>query len=362
YDGLPRPSNLEILGKRRPWKAIVRQNIGLETASKKLCSVILLLALVAAPCSNASGWNETGHWLIACIAYDSMSAELRSELVKTIRSHERFQQDFLEAMPRSVRAADKATEDKWIFLRAAVWPDVARGFDDDGKRRFHRSRWHYVNRPVFLSAADRVLLAGAGDQALSLPADYDEHDLNVAQAFERSVAIFRDRRNSPRQRAIHLCWILHLAGDMHQPLHAGSLFTPGRFRESDRGGNLIPVGPEQSLHGLWDGLLGKDKTTQEVSAAAFRLAHDARRQRCVRAASRELDWKKWLAESQRLADENVYNDAIRDTVSQFERKRDDSLPLIKLSDDYLANARRLAKNQVLLGGLRLKGVLEQADD
>jgi hypothetical protein len=30
YDGLPRPSNLEILEKRRPWKAIVQ---GFETAS-----------------------------------------------------------------------------------------------------------------------------------------------------------------------------------------------------------------------------------------------------------------------------------------------------------------------------------------
>ena len=33
YDGLPRPSILEILGKRRPWKAIVRQNIGFEMRS-----------------------------------------------------------------------------------------------------------------------------------------------------------------------------------------------------------------------------------------------------------------------------------------------------------------------------------------
>ncbi|MDP7018260.1 MAG: hypothetical protein QGG36_20815, partial [Pirellulaceae bacterium] len=48
YDGLPRPSILEILGKRRPWKApwkaIVRQDIGFEMRSKQVvqkCHVLL---------------------------------------------------------------------------------------------------------------------------------------------------------------------------------------------------------------------------------------------------------------------------------------------------------------------------------
>ena len=55
------------------------------------------------------------------------------------------------------------------------------------------------------------------------------------------------------------CWLFHLVGDVHQPLHTVSLFKT-KYPDGDRGGNLVFVRAKRSgaildLHQLWDGLL-----------------------------------------------------------------------------------------------------------
>jgi nuclease S1 len=77
-------------------------------------------------------------------------------------------------------------------------------------------------------------------------------------------AILADRRASLSKRAVALAWVIHLVGDMHQPLHAG--------KAENRGGNLtciawlgepsrlVTVNGEtrcsgENLHALWDGTI-----------------------------------------------------------------------------------------------------------
>ena len=62
------------------------------------------------------------------------------------------------------------------------------------------------------------------------------------------------RRITPspiRRRATALKWVVHLVGDLHQPLHAGE--------HADSGGNDVKLsfdGRPTNLHSLWDsGLL-----------------------------------------------------------------------------------------------------------
>jgi hypothetical protein len=70
---------------------------------------------------------------------------------------------------------------------------------------------------------------------------------------------------SPELKAIGLAWILHLVGDIHQPLHASGRISP-RDPWGDDGGNTFrleianPGAPpasqfRRSLHSVWDGII-----------------------------------------------------------------------------------------------------------
>jgi hypothetical protein len=129
-------------------------------------------------------------------------------------------------------------------------------------------------------------------------------------------------------RAVALCWLLHMTGDIHQPLHCASLFTQKLFPSGDLGGNAIGFrfGPKKEphrLHTFWDGLLGvtsqgelgEIKDTPEYAEEAYKLA-SLKAQALTRALPRsgldELkkrrEFKDWAAESHELARKVAYAD------------------------------------------------------
>src|ERR1700733_8864378 len=74
------------------------------------------------------------------------------------------------------------------------------------------------------------------------------------------------------ERAIALCWVEHLVGDIHQPLHAGEAFTE-KHPTGDLGGNALAVNTPSgvyNLHSVWDELLG---TNNDFAVVSF-IAHD----------------------------------------------------------------------------------------
>ena len=69
-------------------------------------------------------------------------------------------------------------------------------------------------------------------------------------------------------QAYDLAWLLHLVGDIHQPLHAVARFTT-QHPAGDRGGNDFKIqGTPDNLHSLWDDLLGSGENTQSVLTLA----------------------------------------------------------------------------------------------
>ena len=86
----------------------------------------------------------------------------------------------------------------------------------------------------------------------------------------------QDPRTPIETKALHLSWILHQAGDVHQPLHTVARFSKA-LPEGDRGGNEVRFpnprargGREGNLHAYWDDLLG----TESSPAAIGRLAEE----------------------------------------------------------------------------------------
>src|SRR5437867_3185221 len=86
----------------------------------------------------------------------------------------------------------------------------------------------------------------------------------------RCSSTLRHGTTAPKAlKAYDLAWMLHLVGDVHQPLHManqyGSMFQ-SPAQGNDAGGNGIPVqyAGYHELHGFWDGAPGDSKNLAKV--------------------------------------------------------------------------------------------------
>ena len=152
-----------------------------------------------------------------------------------------------------------------------------------------------------------------------------------------------DDNAEPAQRAVALCWVLHLMGDIHQPLHSGSLYSAELFATGDRGGNAIRVG-ESNLHSVWDrAMRGADKQSRSLLYAA----------KYEDLSGRESDWTLWLAESREFLVPSVYNDSLLAAIASADSSGAERLPNQLLSDGYVNEMISIASDRLGLAGLRL---------
>ncbi|TKD55688.1 S1/P1 nuclease [Flavobacterium sp. ASW18X] len=91
--------------------------------------------------------------------------------------------------------------------------------------------WHYVNYPLDVHYHDA-----------------EKSDLgDVYTAIEKCKRVLLDNNATEADKVFHLKFLVHLVGDMHQPMHAG--------RAADKGGNDIQVrwfNEGSNLHKVWD--------------------------------------------------------------------------------------------------------------
>ena len=98
-------------------------------------------------------------------------------------------------------------------------------------------------------------------------------------------------------KSYDLTWLLHLVGDIHQPLHAATRVTAAQFY-GDNGGNSVRICQDTlcnattNLHSVWDGVLSSQVDVASAIAAARQLptargvacgAHSTRRSGCRKA-------------------------------------------------------------------------------
>src|SRR5207253_9073550 len=176
-------------------------------------------------------------------------------------------------------------------------------------KEYDRPKWHYINLPLFLDASDRNALAGKSPVNLSAeyPTSIDNHNYNAIQAIAWSRSMIASKAD-PGVKAIAYCWLIHLVGDIHQPLHSTALFSADRFRKGDEGGNQIPLAKGKNLHSLWDGLLGKQYYMRNVDKAVKELSDKSRFGDVWESAGKETDSRKWADESHALCASFVYDD------------------------------------------------------
>ncbi|HEY0303383.1 MAG TPA: S1/P1 nuclease, partial [Longimicrobiales bacterium] len=143
-------------------------------------------------------------------------------------------------------------------------------------------------------------------------------------------------------KSYDLVWLLHLVGDLHQPLHAG--------RPQDRGGNEIYVsffgegggaGRRMELHSLWDsGILRRAHLRWPASADELIAGIST----VDVSAWSNSDVVGWTNESYRLDEEFVYSVRAGGDVANA----------------YYSRALPIARRRIQQGGIRLAHLLNEA--
>ena len=156
---------------------------------------------------------------------------------------------------------------------------------------------------------------------------------DVIEAIARFERILADPNARRIERQQALKWLVHLVGDMHQPLHVG--------RGDDRGGNEVMVlwfSEPSNLHSVWDsGLIGR----AEVSSIELAEKVDVATPEEVK-AWRSSSPLEWAAESSALLDK-VYVLGDR-----------------RLSWRYIFDHWPTAEKRIAQAGVRLAAILDRA--
>jgi hypothetical protein len=157
---------------------------------------------------------------------------------------------------------------------------------------------------------------------------------------------------------VALCWLVHLIGDVHQPLHTVTFITP-QFPapQGDRGGTrfFIRVRPDRStisLHTFWDDLVLGSSRFQTVrnTATALRLRPAHAREQLAELA--QSQFAQWEQESFLLAQEHAYRNGT--LPGSTDEKNGAVLPT-----DYAQTVKPIGERRIVLAGYRVADVLRQ---
>jgi S1/P1 Nuclease len=338
--------------------------------------VILSAVLVVLIGTNSAfAWNDVGHLTIARIAWERLADSQRDAVVNILRRHPHYKNILLASRP------EDASEAEWIFVRAAVWPDHVRpprtfSREDAAAHpihAFHRGSWHYVNFPY-----------RAGQTETALPARPIESDepnpTNILDQLALSMKVLMGESNeddgrvegvtNDENKAVRMCWLMHLVGDLHQLLHVASLVDEEKFSRGehfDLGGNLIVIrthigGPAYKLHAFWDDRLGTDSHFPTIRSHAELLYRDPHlAPQTLPELATHPRFRDWAAESYALAKSHAYREGqlpfALSNDFEYRRIRIDDVPV--LPQGVEAEANKVARRRIVLAGYRLAEAIEQ---
>lgn len=331
----------------------------------KIRSSLAGCAVVLACCATSFGWHDAGHKIIASIAFRQLEPAQREQLVAILRQHPRFQEDFAAWMPRELSMEEQA---EWIVQQASVWPDLARKFPDGEREKYHRGPWHYQDLPLFLTPDDKAAMEGTLTISQAKEPPNDEAGrltMNAIPAIEHSKRLIADRNLPSAERAVALCWLFHVIGDIHQPCHSTAMFSRRLFSnpaEGDRGGNLVIVVDRFNLHSVWDGFPGGRVDFRTPRNKAIEIVNDAELQKLGEEAASVTVPMDWLKESHELAAEFVYAPEVMTALRNLEAGfgTPESAPLT-LSEEYNKQGGRVSQRRVVQAGYRIGTALKALD-
>lgn len=243
----------------------------------------------------AQAWGVEGHEVVAALAARHLTPAAATQV-----------QRLLGAPPKAVMVAE------------ANWADEVRD------RRPATANWHFVNIPI-------------AAKGYNPRRDCRDDDCVVAR-IRINLAILGNKKMPADIRAEALRFLIHLVGDIHEPLHAAD--------NRDGGGNSIRVhgaGLRTSMHHLWDTGLVQASGRDPMVLAAQIQSHVPPRQWRVWAAGTPADWAN---QSWRLARTDIY--------AVTKGRRD-----VRITQGYITHMAPVVRIQLAKAGARLAWLLNR---
>ena len=263
-----------------------------------LVAASVLAALTPSP---AFAWGKTGHRVVAAIADTQLSGLARAHI-------------------REILGGSESLDE------AATWPDEMRSAPEPFWQKT-ATPWHYVTLNGIIY-------------------DHAPSEGDALEALDRFRATLQDPKASVADKQLALRFIVHLVGDLHQPLHVGKC--------CDKGGNDVRVtwfGKPTNLHAAWDSAIVDDEQLSFSELAAKLVRHTSDQD--------VVDWwdinpRDWISESAQLR-EQIYANIPRPKAPKDKKAKARALP--DLSYDYVYEFTPVMERRLQQAGVRLAAYL-----
>ena len=263
-----------------------------------------LLCAAAAAClipAPAFAWGKTGHRVVAAIADRQLSGLARAHIKELLGGAESL--DEAANWPDEMRSAP-----------GAFWQKTA-------------TPWHFVT------------LDG-------ITYDHAPPEGDALQALAHFTDVLKDPAASLTDKQLALRFIVHLVGDLHQPLHNGKC--------CDKGGNDVKVnwfGKPTNLHAVWDSQLIDDEQLSFTELAAKLERHTSETDIV---SWWDINPRDWISESAEIR-EQIYANIPSPAKPKDKKSKGEALP--DLSYTYVYKFTPVVERRLQQAGVRLAAYL-----
>ena len=268
----------------------------------RLAVSVAAFAMALTP-SPALAWGKTGHRVVAAIADSQLSGLARAHIREILGGSESL--DEAATWPDDMRSAP-----------GAFWQKTA-------------TPWHYVTLNGIIY-------------------DHAPPEGDALEALAHFRTVLQDPNASLADKQLALRFIVHLVGDLHQPLHVGKC--------CDKGGNDVKLtwfGKPTNLHAAWDSAIVDDEqlSYSELAAKLIRHTSDAD----------VVNWwdinpRDWISESAEYR-EKIYANIPAAKAPKDKKLKKGEQPLPDLSYDYVYKFTPLMEQRLQQAGVRLAAYL-----
>lgn len=271
-----------------------------------------------------------GHILVAQVAKDRLT-----QMGKTAA---------LDKFTQLITAFNNLTDGRTnTFIEAAVWADDIKEY---GIKMF--DEYHFTN-----VVYDPEYMFKGMTQF--------QEDINAMNTLGWVETVLRANKNGITfERAFMARYLLHLVGDVHQPLHSVNMFN-SKHKTGDLGGNLVKIITTAStnntninLHAYMDSMAGLQSFTERLKRPL-----DDSQTKMISDMASQFE-KEYPVDSfaQKVVETNNYHDWV---VESWQNAANDVYPKIQegqaITDEYDANMKALCKKRIALAGYRLAYVI-----
>jgi hypothetical protein len=265
---------------------------------------IFVATAIALVPTAAFAWGKTGHRVVAAIADTQLSGLARAHVKEILGGAESLDE-------------------------AATWPDEMRS-DPAPFWQKTSTPWHYVTLNGILY-------------------DHAPPEGDALKALNHFRDVLQDPKASLADKQLALRFVVHIVGDLHQPLHVGKC--------CDRGGNDVKVkwfGKPMNLHAVWDSALVDEEQLSFTELTAKLVRHTGPADVI---AWWDINPRDWITESGQIRD-SLYPTAAdkpRESKDKKAKRGEEALP--DLSYAYVYRSTPIMEQRLSKAGVRLAAYL-----